>query len=173
VPTPGPETGTPSPTETPAPPGEEQPPTPSTGRKPGPPGVPRPADIQEIIDQIAKAPSPSETKGAGITFDTKEFRYRAYMERLKEKIEGVWVYPRSAAEKGIYGDLIIQFTIRKDGSLVSAKVVRTSGHQELDKAAVQALREGEPYWPLPAGWEEDSLTINGHFIYTLWGSYLR
>jgi protein TonB len=133
----------------------------------------RPSDIQDIIDKIAKAPTPSETEGSSITFSTQEYRYKAYMERLKQKIEGVWVYPRSAAEKGIYGDLVIQFTIRKDGSLAKAKVVRTSGYQELDEAAVKALRDGEPYWPLPAGWPEESLTINGHFIYSLWGRYLR
>jgi len=137
------------------------------------PGVPRPSDIQDIIDQIAKAPTQEETKGAGITFDTQEYRYRAYMDRLKEKIEGVWEYPRKAAEKGIYGDLVIQFTIRRNGSLADAKIVRTSGFQELDEAALKALHEGAPYWPLPAGWPEDSLTVNGHFIYTLWGSYLR
>ncbi len=95
------------------------------------------------------------------------------MERLKDKIEGTWEYPREAAEKGIFGDLYIRFEIKKDGSLGDVKVTRTSGYTELDEAAVQALREGAPFWPLPDGWPERSLTINGHFIYTLWGSYVR
>jgi protein TonB len=95
------------------------------------------------------------------------------MERLKEKIEGVWDYPRDAVKKGIYGDLYIRFTIRKDGTLGEVKVVRTSGHADLDQAALRALRDGAPFWPIPDGWPERSLTITGHFIYTLHGGYLR
>jgi len=108
-----------------------------------------------------------------ITFDAKEFQYYGYMQKLKEKIEGIWHYPSDAATRGIYGDLYIDFTIKKNGSLGSVELARTSGHQSLDDAAMKALKDAAPFWPLPGGWEKDSLTITGHFIYSLYGVYVR
>ncbi len=114
-----------------------------------------------------------ERGSSDITFDVKEFRYHGYLTRLKEKIESIWVYPRSAAEKGIYGDLYIRFTINKKGKLRNVELIRTSGYRELDEAAIKALKDGEPYWPLPDEWGVEDFTITGHFIYTIYGYYVR
>ena len=126
---------------------------------------------REIIAKSAK--KEDEQKKSSVTFDAKEFKYYGYMQRLKEKIEGIWQYPSDAAMRGIYGDLYINFTIKKDGSLGSVDLFRTSGHRSLDEAAIKALRDAAPYWPLPEEWKEDGLTIKGHFIYTLYGTYIR
>ncbi len=114
-----------------------------------------------------------ERGSSDITFDVKEFRYHGYLTRLKEKIESIWIYPRSAAEKGIFGDLYIRFTINKNGKLGNVELIRTSGYRELDEAAIKALKDGEPYWPLPDEWGVEHFTITGHFIYTIYGYYVR
>ena len=116
---------------------------------------------------------PVKTKPPEITFDTREFKYQGYMARLKEKIESIWQYPRSAAERGIYGDLYIRFSIKKDGSLGRVDLVRTSGYRDLDEAAFKALRDASPFWPLPKEWDTEEFIIEGHFIYTLYGYYIR
>ncbi len=95
------------------------------------------------------------------------------LKDLKKKIERVWQYPPQAAMRGIYGDLYIKFTIDKKGKLISLELLRTSGYKMLDDAAIKALKDAEPFWPLPDDWQKDSLTITGHFIYTLHGFYLR
>ncbi|NTU42865.1 MAG: hypothetical protein HGA78_07390, partial [Nitrospirales bacterium] len=100
---------------------------PSTPPAPSAPPLPLRERLfdREVIGKTARK-SNEEEKAAdnGITFDTKEFRYRAYMQRLRERIEGSWRYPAEAAEKGIYGDLYIKFTIRKDGKLGNVELVR-------------------------------------------------
>lgn len=126
-------------------------------------------DKDVIREQAKKAPE----KTPAITFDTREFRYQGYMNRLKEKIEHIWQYPLSAAQRGIYGDLYIRFSIKKDGSLGRVDLIRTSGYRELDDAAIKALMDGAPYWPLPSEWGLDEFIIEGHFIYTLYGYYIR
>ena len=139
-------------------------------------GLSFPLKIGDLFDReiIAKsAKKEDEQKKSSVTFDAKEFKYYGYMQRLKEKIEGIWQYPSDAAMRGIYGDLYINFTIKKDGSLGSVDLFRTSGHRSLDEAAIKALRDAAPYWPLPEEWKEDGLTIKGHFIYTLYGTYIR
>jgi protein TonB len=128
---------------------------------------------REVIQRIVKAERPTPAEEAGITFDSAEFMYRSYMRRLKEHIEDIWMYPPDAARRKIYGDLYITFVIRKDGSLGSMRLTRTSGHGELDDAAIKALRDSAPFWPLPEGWGKEALTIDGHFIYSLYGAYIR
>jgi periplasmic protein TonB len=131
-----------------------------------------------VIGDLAKRDSEKEEKGnkdkgKSFSFDTDEFKFMIYNRRLKERIESIWVYPPEAASKGIYGDLIIRFTIRKNGQLGAVELVRTSGHKSLDDAAIKALKDGAPYWPLPKEWNLEGYTIEGHFIYTLYGYYIR
>ncbi len=126
---------------------------------------------REIVEKYAKREEKSHD--SSITFDTTELPYEAYMMRLKERIEGIWHYPAEAARRGIYGDLYITFTIKKNGMLGDVELVRTSGHRELDQAAMQALKDGEPYWPLPDEWGKDALPVKGHFVYSIYGSYIR
>ena len=144
-----------------------------------PTGLPRTAreklfDRKIIGDAAAKGSGGGKgKKDEAITFDTKEYRYAGHMRKLKEKIESIWEYPADARKRGLYGDLRIRFTIRKDGRLASIELERTSGYKSLDDAAIKALKDGEPYWPLPDEWEMDTYTINGHFVYTLYGFGIR
>ncbi|HAM53138.1 MAG TPA: energy transducer TonB [Nitrospiraceae bacterium] len=126
---------------------------------------------KEVVEKLAKREEVK--KDNTITFDTDEFKYRTYMLRLKEKIESVWQYPPEAAMAGIYGDLTIRFTIKKNGMLGDIELLRTSGHKNLDDAAREALKAAQPYWPLPNEWGKDNLTITGHFVYSLYGTYIR
>jgi len=129
-----------------------------------------------IIGDLAKKETEKGEKGEKeqiFTFETKELRYLSYLRRLKERIESIWVYPPDAIAQGIYGDLIIKFTIKKSGRLGAVELVRTSGYKNLDSAALKALRNAEPFWPLPAEWGIDAYTIEGHFIYTIYGYYIR
>ncbi len=123
-------------------------------------------------DIIAKL-TPKKSEDNGITFDTKEYKYYGYMQRLREKIEGIWKYPAEAAERKLNGELYIRFTIKKDGSLGAVELLHTSGYKILDDAAIRALRDADPYWPLPDSWKEDSLTITGHFVYYFHNTYIR
>ena len=132
---------------------------------------------KNIIANLAKRDfareEEKEKKDKNFTFDAKEYRFLLYNTRLKERIESIWVYPPYEAEHGIYGDLEIRFTIKKNGQLGSVELLRTSGHKSLDDAAIKALREGAPYWPLPDEWGMEAYTIEGHFIYTIYGYFIR
>ncbi|WP_082673642.1 energy transducer TonB [Thermodesulfovibrio aggregans] len=130
---------------------------------------------KDVIARLSRKSQKSQEleQSRGLSFSAKEFNDWGYLERLKEKIERVWQYPPQAAMRGIYGDLYIKFTIDKKGKLISLELLRTSGYKMLDDAAIKALKDAEPFWPLPDDWQKDSLTITGHFIYTLHGFYLR
>jgi protein TonB len=128
----------------------------------------------EVIGDIAMRDAGGQPKKEdSITFDTSDYRYAGYMRKLKDKIESIWVYPPEAIARGLYGDLKIRFTILKSGKLGAVELVRTSGYKTLDDAAIKALKEGEPYWPIPEQWGRESYTILGHFVYSIYGSSLR
>lgn len=110
---------------------------------------------------------------AEITFNSVGFKYLGYMQRLKEKIESSWKYPEYAAQRKIQGDLDIKFTIKKNGLLARIVLIRTSGYKILDDYAMKALQDSAPYWPLPEEWDMNELTISGHFLYSLYGTYLQ
>ena len=143
----------------------------SGGTAPSSPSLRERLFDREVMDKLAKREE--KRHDSSITFDAGEFKYGSYMMKLKSRIEGIWRYPQDAAMRGLYGDLYIRFTIKKNGRLEDVELVRTSGHRSLDEAAMRALKEGEPYWPLPDEWGKDALTITGHFVYSIYGTYIR
>jgi protein TonB len=123
----------------------------------------------EIIEKYAKRETEEEKD---LTFDAPEFHNRGYMRMLKDKIESIWRYPKDAALRRISGDLYIRFSIMRDGSVSDITLLRTSGYHDLDEAALQAIKDGEPYWPLPDDWKEEDISITGHFIYVIGKYYM-
>jgi TonB family protein len=137
-----------------------------------------PGDIlfdKKTIEKYASKSPPDGTgdlDSSGVMFYAPEFENRAYMRMLRDRIESIWKYPREAARRGRTGDLYIKFSIKKNGELNKIELVRTSGHRDLDEAAIQALKKAEPYWPLPENYDKDVLEITGHFIYVLGSTYV-
>lgn len=57
-------------------------------------------------------------------------------------------YPRSALRSRLQGDVGVRFVIDRQGRLLSAEVVSSSGYKLLDQAALELLQRAQPY-PLP------------------------
>jgi protein TonB len=50
------------------------------------------------------------------------------------------VYPRSARRKGHEGCVTVELVVSEEGGVSTADVIATSGHAELDAAALAAVR---------------------------------
>lgn len=74
-------------------------------------------------------------------------KIRARIERRKE-------YPAKA--DGASGKVTLALVIGRDGRLVSAKVLRSSGHKVLDQAALKAVGRAGPFPAAPKGLTEGS-----------------
>ena len=66
---------------------------------------------------------------------------QAMFKYLSEHIK----YPVICQENGIQGKVICQFTVNKDGSIVDIQVMRSSGHDALDKEAMRVI-QSMPKW---------------------------
>lgn len=86
-----------------------------------------------------------------INASTQEYKYAAYLESWRRKIErvGNLNYPDEAKRKKLYGDLLLHVAVRADGSVKEIRVLRSSGHKILDDAAVRIVRLAAPFSPFP------------------------
>ncbi len=102
---------------------------------------------------------------AVVDINTRHEKYFSYLLHLKKKIEGVWVYPRVAADSGLGGTLTLEFSIAKDGNLLGVNLKDSSGHTILDEYAMRAIRTAAPYFPFPDRMKHKRLRIRANFIY--------
>lgn len=87
-----------------------------------------------------------------ITADTRESDVAVYLDGWRRKIErvGTMNFPDVARREKLSGTPVIEVTIGADGKLLQTVVRRTSGHPELDQAAVRILKLAAPFDPFPA-----------------------
>ncbi len=105
--------------------------------------------------------------GERVDLNTTNFRYLGYFTNIRKAFELVWSYPAEAVQRGLQGEVKVEFTILQDGRLARVRVVTTSGHKILDDAVVEALNLAAPFAPLPEGMKKDRLTVVGSFRYVL------
>lgn len=81
--------------------------------------------------------------------DTRESAIAAYLDGWKRRIErvGTLNFPNEARRRGMSGNPVLEVAIRANGSLESVLVRRSSGHAELDQAAVGIVRLAAPFDP--------------------------
>ena len=110
------------------------------------------------------------TRRRSVNASTREYRYAAYLEAWREKVErvGNLNYPDEARRKRLYGDLILHVSVRSDGSLEKVRVVRSSGFPVLDDAAVRIVKLASPFAPFPPeiGKDTDVLDITRTWQFT-------
>lgn len=111
------------------------------------------AQISKQQDDYQKRP-----KRKYIGARTQEYRFAAYVESWRQKVEkiGNLNYPEAAKDKGVYGQLRMTVSIKSDGSIESIEINRSSGHKVLDDAAEQIVRMAAPYAPFPEDIKKDT-----------------
>jgi protein TonB len=104
------------------------------------------ADLERRTLAYAKMP-----KRKAISASTKEYKYAAYLDAWRRKVEriGNLNYPDQAKRASLYGNLILHVAVRADGSVERIRVLHSSGHKILDDAAVRIVRLSAPYSPFP------------------------
>lgn len=93
----------------------------------------------------------TRTRRRAISASTKEYKYAAYLEAWRRKVEriGNLNYPEEAKRKKLYGNLVLHVAVRADGSVERIRVVHPSGSEVLDEAAVRIVELAAPFAPFP------------------------
>jgi protein TonB len=88
--------------------------------------------------------------------DTRESLIAGYLDGWKRRVErvGTLNFPDEARRQGMSGNPVLEVAIRADGRLEQVLVRRSSGHRELDIAALRIVRLAAPFNPFPAAMRE-------------------
>lgn len=92
---------------------------------------PAEAVVRESAPQVAMATRPTPPVKAD---------YGWLAESLRRRLAEIKRYPSAARLNGWEGRVVLRAVIRADGHLSDVKVHRSSGHESLDNAAMEALR---------------------------------
>ncbi len=87
-----------------------------------------------------------------VAADTRESDVAVYLDSWRHKIErvGTMNFPDVARRRKLSGTPVIEVTIGADGELLQSVIRRSSGHPELDEAAMRILKLAAPYDRFPA-----------------------
>ena len=98
-----------------------------------------PAESSAAAPVQAQAPAPLVAKAAPVPSATKADN--AWLaESLGRRIKELTRYPSSARLNGSEGKVVLRVILRADGHLSDVTVHRSSGHEVLDRAAMETVR---------------------------------
>jgi len=104
------------------------------------------AEVRRKLEAKAERP-----RRKFISASTREYKYAAYMEAWRAKVErvGNLNYPDDARKNNLSGSLILDVALNADGSVNQITIRRTSGSQILDDAAIRIVELSSPFAPFP------------------------
>ena len=147
--------------------------------------IPTPAPIQETGQPPAQesattqAPQPSDSSkkvgvlmstplGLGMTHgyfsglaDGKTLRdnIRSYYFDMVEKINREWWDKAGLLKEPLRQDGIFELLLQRDGTIISVRMLQSSGSNEADRLLMDIIRKASPLPPLPSTYELDMFRV--------------
>jgi len=86
-----------------------------------------------------------------VAADTRESDVAVYLDGWRRKVERVGTvnFPSAARRQKLSGTPVVEVTIAADGRLQRALIRTSSGHPEIDDAAIRILKLAAPFDPFP------------------------
>lgn len=111
------------------------------------------AEISRFWEEYQKRP-----RRTFLNARTREYRFAAYMEAWRAKVEriGNLNYPEAAKRQKITGALVLDVALEPNGNINEVNVQRSSGHRILDDAAIRIVELAAPYAPFPDNIRKDT-----------------
>lgn len=120
-------------------------------------------DLARVAEEIRKQAAALEKrpKRKFVSAGVEDVDYRAYMAAWTKKIEQVGNehYPAEARRLKLRGNVVVTVSIGRDGQVLDTQVLKSSGSQILDEAAVAISRMAGPFPPIPTKDDVDVLHI--------------
>ena len=107
---------------------------------------------------------PSTLKGKG---ESSQNLADAFSSELKRRVAAFLDYPIGLRSRRIQGTPLIQMILLADGALESAKLLQSSGHEDLDLLALDAVQRAAHYPKVPEGLQSERQKKIGRFIVNL------
>jgi TonB family protein len=99
--------------------------------------------------------------GSGVQLDVANFCCPEYVATVVQRIQQSWNH-----NQGVTGQVLVKFTIQRDGTLTDVQVEKPSGFMALDMNAHRAVLSTARVPPLPAQFSNPTLTVHLRFDYS-------
>lgn len=110
----------------------------------------KPVEEELVEDESNAPPNPDNNSDMNIkTLRSSDGIDDPYLRAIRNEVEKYNKYPRSAYNRRLSGEAMIQFLIKMDGSVEDIKLISSSKHDILDKAALKALEKAKKFFPKP------------------------
>ena len=132
-----------------------------------------------ISDDNLSEPAPGASGSAGqlaiphsaveLESDPQGADFKPYLTRILSIVRANWrrVIPQSARMCMLRGRTVVEFVIKRDGSIPKLVTADTSGSDPLDRAAVAGLSMSNPLPPLPADFKGFEVRLAFTFSYNM------
>ncbi|HOW90621.1 MAG TPA: energy transducer TonB, partial [Elusimicrobiales bacterium] len=121
-----------------------------------------PPSILNGSEQLIDSGGPAKTaeNGSPVRADFSDFPYPWYITQVREALWNSWTQrmPSSGMLR-----CTVRFEIRRNGSVASSGVERSSGNRLFDHAAESSVENAAPFPALPDDFFEDTLTVHVEF----------
>jgi TonB family protein len=138
----------------------------ATPKKEEPKPAPRAAEPQRESAAAAATPEEQGIAGGALSglalgapvarLDNPDFTYGYYVDQMLALISRNWVRPPVGG--GI--EAWVHYRIERDGKVTGIEIIRSSGINSFDLAALRAVQSSSPLPPLPRAYRESSLGVN-------------
>ena len=100
------------------------------------------------------------------TFELGRLR-KGFVSQVRSNITKAKYYPRIARKRGFEGKPIVAFSLGGKGELINLLLDLPSDHKVLNDAALETIRRGAPYPPIPDQLKEKLINFKLPILYTL------
>ena len=100
----------------------------------------------------------------GLYFDPQGADFTLWITRFKDEVYRNWIVPQAALFGAARGHVDFEFTVDRDGSMSSLRLLKSSGTASLDRAAQNALTSSRML-PLPDDYGPPRVTMTVTFFY--------
>lgn len=113
---------------------------------------------------VVKEPSAEERAA----FEADEALDKSYLRRLKRLIERELAYPCVFADgrcRYERAEPVVELSLDRQGNLLEARLLKSSGREAYDEAARKAIRRAAPYPPPTGEIRREPVTIRARFSF--------
>ena len=100
------------------------------------------------------------------TFELGRLR-KGFVNQVRSNITKAKYYPRIARKRGFEGKPIVAFSLGGKGELINLLLDLPSDHKVLNDAALETIRRGAPYPPIPDQLKEKLINFKLPILYIL------
>jgi protein TonB len=112
---------------------------------------------------------PEVAEGNTRFLNSDEFIFGSFWHRFELAVYGVWNYPPEANRLGIEGIVPVRITFNRQGTIIKAELLESSGSRLLDEEVLRTLKTVGVVGPLPQAYAGEDLKLIVFFQYTITG----